>query len=326
MKRSNLFSVIAILSFAILSGTSCQDEEVKVSNENFTKGNVSEIFDNDSVLTIDGKRMEWKISEPTNKTKLSKGFRMNLSNPNLAFELTFGTATYTKDSSKKYKTMKVYRRNDPGKYFYVMVENLDVKLDTACWAYDRDESNVEQHGRLYTWNAANTVAQQLTMELPVYNPKGKQIGTMDRPGRLLSLEDVLDIFAMDSIGHLPEYGYDVDQCVDDWCFYYDAFIFGVENAHSDVSKGYSVLGGIKVGNSINNQYYGAFTGLNNYGSFWMGHGESWIKGAHYDFQIKKQYDGFDRRLNYVAFINSMIDNRHGLSVRCVFEPKYPKKK
>ena len=155
MKKFYHFSAVATMAVAMLCGTACQEEEeIKVSNETITNAVVNK--DSDSVLNVDGKRMEWKFSLPEKKKSISKGilygrdYYQELENAYNNSEYynddgLFKTITYShkekNGSVTKYniRFMKVDRKTEPGKFFYVMTSNLNVKLDTACWAYGQTE-------------------------------------------------------------------------------------------------------------------------------------------------------------------------------------------
>ncbi len=308
MKKYFILLKAAIVMFAAFTLYSCEKETETISQSVIEQST-------DSILTINGKRMEWKLNLK-NGNKLSKGFHMNTSD----LGLEFGTAYYTQDPSKRYTTMKVRRRNSE-RYFYIMIENLDIELDTACWAYKNDESYVSKYGRMYTWNSGHALAKKINMKLPVYDTDGnviaKSVGT---PGRLLNTEDVLDIIEAETIGNLPTCGYHAESDYEKWgSFYFDTFVFGVEDADGDLSKGHSVLSGNRLGG-------GGYTGLNKAGYYWMDDGVDFIKKAHYEFRFAKETHTETDVLNYSAFINSLAANSFGHTIRCVFEPRYVNKK
>lgn len=129
-------------------------------------------------IEIDGKKQEWTF--PARQGTLSKGILVNEAEYYSVMEKElrgeYGNDYKLIDTIKfvyqntnySIKVLRVDRKSEPGKYFYVMIDNLDVKLDTACWAYADIPSNANKYGRLYTWHAANALASQITMWLPKY--------------------------------------------------------------------------------------------------------------------------------------------------------------
>ncbi|MBR6277468.1 MAG: hypothetical protein IKR41_01740 [Bacteroidales bacterium] len=292
MRKNYLFSAFAVLMFAILCGISCQEEEVKISEENFTSSYVNV----DSVLTIDGKRMEWKLSIPPRKKSLSKGILVDEATYYASLNEYFpndykliDTIKFTyKKKNYSYKVLRVDRKSEPGKYFYVMIDNLDVKLDTACWAYADDESYVKKYGRLYTWNSANALAKKISMKLHVYdkdNPTNKLFDTkLPVAAKILSFQDVCDIIECDGIGNMPYNGYTIDDNelspghgnYDFPLYYYDVFIGGLEGSDDDYDyeRGEHTLAGLRnTGQqpkwAWDTWINGWYTGLNEVGYIWL---------------------------------------------------------
>lgn len=245
------------------------------------------------------------------------------------------------------KLLRVDRKSEPGKYFYVMIDNLDVKLDTACWAYANNEAYVQKYGRLYTWYAANALAKEITLLLPVYdknNPTQKKLRGRIPPtrqkARLISRQDICDILECDAIGNLPENSYSLDDLYDLSfndshgglpLYYYDVFVGGLEGPTGnsiDYSRGERSLAGGR-GSYQQPQwawpYYdgnGWFNSLNKEGFFHTNDSDySDPSIASYVFRIERE-DVDGSKFNYSAFINSMTKHGGAVSVRYVFEPQY----
>ncbi len=337
MKKLYYFSAVATMAVAMLCGTACQEEEeVKVSNETIT--NV--VVNKDSVLTIDGKRMEWNFPLPERKKSISKGVLMDETEyyqtlqEILSDRKLIDIVTYSyKKIEYKFKVLRVDRKTEPGKYFYVMIDNLDVKLDTACWAYGDDERNVKKYGRLYTWYAANALAPKIKMGLPRYKNNSPMLTTkgdtilFPTKGRLLSSKDVLDIIECNAIGNLPKNGHtidDIDDSSDYPMYYYDIFIGGLDgpkNAIPDYSRGEKTLGGFRNTFRQNQMYWdywinGWYTALNKEAYIWL-KDEAAFGTCHCPLEIDYNDD-----YNYVAMINAGHADAYGFSVRYVFEPIY----
>ena len=334
MKKIYKFSALATFAVAMLCGTACQEEEeVKVSNETITNA----VVNKDSVLTVDGKRMEWKFSLPERKKSISKGILygkehyMELEqickeyygkNYELFKNITY---THTKKNGTKQKygiqLMRVDRKSAPGKYFYVMIYNLNVELDTACWAYGEANNiaytyNATKYGRLYTWDAANALAKKISIVL-----NNRRVHA-----RLISQQDILDIMECDNIGYRD---YSIDDNMDapehegiNMAFnYYDVFLGGLDGPtdaeEPDYSRGARNLGGYR--NSVENELYfnNWYYNLNKVGMFWLKdtHFPEY-SSFHYPFEVQ-----YDNNNNYTAFFNTGYLNQYGMSVRYVFEPK-----
>jgi hypothetical protein len=354
MKKFYYFSAVVTMAVTMLCGTSCQEEEVKVSNEDLTNGRISEVINNDSVLTIDGKRMEWNINITPQKKSISKGVIQDERSYYTTFlnekcKNTYGEdyelfktikCTY-KGVKYSFEVLRIDRKSEPGKYFYVMLDNLKVKMDTACWAYADDESYVEKYGRLYTWDAANALAKKIRMNLPSYseeNPKKEITPPLPVKARLLSIKDVLDIIECDAIGSNSENGYSIEDNYDAPkhilsdnikapFFYYDAFIGGLDGPEPDntfeYDKGEHVLAGWRCPYEQNKEYWflyikGRYTDLNKTGSFWLKDFYA-DETSHFFLDIQHSQEN-----NYVSYIKGVMVNETAISVRYVFEPEYIK--
>ena len=305
MKRKILFATLITCSGLFFSA--CQDEE-------FEKNKITQ---ESSIVHIDqafNQSISALRSIPTQQS-LSKGYYMDLSFIDEPIE--YSECVYIPDNTIRYKTMKVKRRNSD-KYFYIMVENVGVRLDSACSAYNNLESLVPKYGRLYTWNAANALAPHFKMTLPVYNANGDSITSSVARGHLITAEDMYDLLEIDSIGMNPDLGYSVDDCNNNWGrFYADAFIFGIESADADPTKGYASLAGC-YSEHISPIH---FWDLNLLGGFWTDMHYDSFTSSHQPLQLRL-VDNW----NYVYYClyghNVAVYNSDRLSVRYVFEPRY----
>lgn len=356
------FKIIASLLLSVSFALNACDKDITELETNNNQPTVNEGVEN-SPIVIDGKKMEWHFS--LKPRTLTKGMIIDETEyyPNLTnlLQIEYGEDyklidtlrfTYNK-KNYELKLLRIDRKSEPGKYFYVMIDNLDVKIDTACWAYADNEMNVKKYGRLYTWFAANALANKISMKLPVYkanNPTEKLITTkLPVKAKLLSYKDVCDIIECDTIGHVPEYGYTInrhqeDQMDDDFpkhgmfelpAYYFDVFLGGLEGSASsnyiDYSRGERILGGYRDVDqapiALWHQWDGNgwYTWLNKRGFIWTrdkpSNTLSDLKCSHYPLCIQ-QIDNHGRVYNYSAFINSGAGNKHGYSVRYIFEPLY----
>lgn len=350
----SLAAVLLVTAFAL---NSCDEDVTEVQpkqNETILTEDVEK-----NPLVIDGKKMEWNFS--LQPRKLTKGMLVDeIDWYSYALEVLraeYGddyklvdTLRFSyKNQNYEIKLLRVDRKSEPGKYFYVMIDNLDVKLDTACWAYGDDERNVSKYGRLYTWNAANALANEISMRLPVYeanNPTQKKFGgrlQMPVKARLLSRQDICDIIECDTIGFNTRTGYTLDDQNEDWVghgmdglplFYYDVFVGGLEGPHDgepiDYSRGEHTLGGFRNPHQQPEWAWpywdadGWYIRKDVQAFIWTleYYKNTSIFDSHYTFEISRMTTehAID---NYSAYINVLSAwNQYGYSVRYVFEPQY----
>lgn len=349
----NKFKIVIVALFAAsFSFSSCENDINEFESEKKQSSTTDNLENNP--LVIDGKKMEWNFS--LKPRKLTKGMLVNEADyyeEIIGFlRQAYGDNKYKlidsinftyKNQNYIFKVLRVDRKSEPGKFFYVMIDNLDVRLDSACWAYGDNESNVKKYGRLYTWDAANAFANEISMRLPVYdvnNPMQKKYkGTLKMPvkARLLSRQDILDIIECDAIGDLTKNGYTLDD-LEEQCwnnihanvgplFYYDVFVGGLDCSNvdgRDYAQGEHTLGGMR--NTYQQPKWawsdwngdGWYKGLNENSKIWTSEGYA---DVHYPLQIERKYQ--ENLYEYSAFINSMLhSNDFGYSVRYVFEPLY----
>lgn len=297
-----ILAMVVLLVMAIVSFSSCEKEEV-------SGGGRSDSLPNVIYAPVKGENLEWAFNAPA--PSLSKGFYLGED----AWE--YDTAYCKDDASHTFKTLKVYRRNDPDKYFYVMLTNLDIKADKHCWAYNDDERNVGKYGYLYTWMKAKELAGKVYMRLP-YRTRNGRFVERTTYGRLMTFEDVKDILESDT---LPEHDYEGNQLrVDklptygvDLC--YDAFVFGLEYTSDYNGSAQHTLGGNR--NTEWNTQIDRYGGLNAWGAFWLDEKE-YNPDYHYFLSVLR--GGGKDKFDYSAYVNHMIRDYNGLSVRYVFEP------
>lgn len=348
----SLAAVLLVTAFAL---NSCDEDVTEVQpkqNETILTEGLAK-----NPLVIDGKKMEWNFS--LQPRKLTKGMLVDeidwYSYVLEALRLEYGddyklvdTLRFSyKNQNYEIKLLRVDRKSEPGKYFYVMIDNLAVKLDTACWAYGDDERNVSKYGRLYTWNAANALANEISMRLPVYeanNPTQKKFGgrlQMPVKARLLSRQDICDIIESNAIGQYPENGYTLDDHYEQsleklangiTLFYYDVFVGGLEGPDGDgidYSRAEHTLGGFRNTKQQPEWAWldwvnGWYTRLNDEAMIWTSqgylYGENYFDPFHYPLSISRKIN--ESIYDYSAYINCLCWDQYGFSVRYVFEPLY----
>ena len=346
MKRCILKLLIAATA-ATIALNSCEKEKNDIIL-NPQKNNhcvITEGYHNQPVI-IHGKTMEWTLPIHRPQKKLTKGMIINATDfyHEYISEMKekygenykpFDTINFTYNNKKyEIKLLRVDRKSEPGKYFYVMIDNLDIKLDTACWVYADDENNAKKYGRLYTWPAAHALAQKIKMNLPVYyanNPTQKKHKIpLPATARLINSRDVCDIIENNAIGNLPENGFTIEKHIESLAesdlpmFYYDIFIGGLEGPSGDMaydeSIGQHTMGGWRnTAYSANTSYYinGWYLDLNERAFIWLDDDDCCPQWYHTPLEIELT-NGF----NYSAFINAGHSNKYGFSVRYVFEPFY----
>ena len=255
------------------------------------------------------------------KTKsLSKGFYFD--SRELGHE--YKEATYKDNTNYKYRTLKVYRKSEPGKYFYVMLDNLSIPQETGCWAYDNKWSNADKYGFLYTWETAKALAKRITMELPVLNQNGETIiAKASTPGRIMNCQDLYDLIEEDMLSNVLSESKDGYTISEEWekfeNFYYDEFVVGTDYADCDYSAANHTLAGGRYYGGTNGEWY--FEGLNEEGHYWTNDYYQ-SPNAHRVFVIKRKDSYWKTEFDLKAYIrNAIIENECGLSVRLVFEPR-----
>ena len=316
-------TVVTMGVAAIALFSSCENEDMQISKDSQD----NQILESEISLP-DSLSKQWII--PMHKNGLSKGYKGDFrwkgdfSERYSGDDSVLNSIRYVTYKNKVYELMKVYRRNSD-KYFYVMTTNLDYPVSKGCWAYDDNEKNVKFYGRLYTWQAAKELASKITLDLPIYKKNGDVYSShYQTQGRLLTSEDVCDIIERESIGNNTDNGFyldDIDPTTD--CFYYDIFIGGFD--YITPEQPCRVLAGGRASHSGVKRY----DFLGDFGEFWL---ENTVEGAaareHFTLCIQKYYRRSANDVkyyNHVAYINRMLTNENGVSVRLVFEPVYRKR-
>ncbi len=338
--------VLFLVAFA-MSSCDKDDPEVVTAPDDVSVGTVVKEGHTKQPIEIDGKKQEWTF--PARQKSLSKGILQNEADwyPSVESNLKseYGADYKLIDTinfsyhnvNYSIKVLRIDRKSEPGKYFYVMIDNLDVQLDTACWAYADNSNNVSTYGRLYTWHAANALAAQITMNLPFYsasNPTDPLLGGYKLPvqAKILSRQDVCDIIECDAIGNLPGNGYSIDDnnyapyhgtISPHRLYYYDVFVGGLEGSgYTDYSRGLHTLGGFRNTSYQNIPFYvnGWYADLNTAAFIWLRDKcMPYLVDEPYHYPLEIDYDADD---NYTAFINAEHWDQYGFSVRYVFEPHY----
>ncbi len=320
MKNNNIQAAFAIMFSMLITFVSCEREDDS-EMPNAKQAECIKYAANDNIPDA----QQWNLSVTRKSPSLSKGYYIDLSLLGKGYE--FDSCTYRKNRNVHYKVMKIYRRNS-NKYFYIMMENLNINLDTGCCAYNRSESNAAKYGRLYSWFAANAAAQDFTMKVPIYKANGDSIPGYTVKGRLPNEEDIYDLLEVESLGMNCYKGFSIDDCYDQGLaddskhMYYDMFLFGMEDADADDTKAFPRLGG---GYSDPHNCSQMFAGLNEWGQYWTSVAHLNCSSGHKPFRIDYK-DNSGNTYNFVASAyfstNVTVYDNERLSVRYVFEPKY----
>lgn len=301
MKSRIIKHVVQLSILAIVMLVSCAKEEqqVQMCNDIEKSADLSDFAFGDTII------MHSELQSISKNYLFTRIENMN-----------FSTAYHIIDKDIQYKVLKVPRSKDRTKYFYIMVENLNFKTGKGCWAYDNNEKNVEKYGRLYTWGTANSLAREFYMILPVY-VNGEEVDQMKSFGRLPKMEDILDIIAEDTLGHLPEYGHRLVETNRSNYYnrYYDIFITGIDPVY-DLGN-IPLFAGVRHPDSPYNVK--PFKFLNEKGLIWLRDGKGTPDHEYLWFEpIKNDSRVYDCTM----FNNAMTHDSNGCSVRLVFEPEY----
>ncbi len=268
-----------------------------------------------------------------------------------------GVAYFSENPNKTYQTMKVIRRSDPSKYFYVMITNLDIPypfdlyltdstqvITSECSPYADNMSYLQKYGLLYTKYGADHICEYLYMRLPVIR-NGKEVNNRKRNirGRLMTRQDIADILEVDIA--VADSCIEIDEASIDEYYdetkhaYYNAFVFGLE-LKSAITDAHHSLGGYRDKYNVDDpneieeirkqwplpdyalkqMYTKDYANITHIGVYWMAN-ENWHR--HKLSIIKDMWMAVEYKWlsNYHYAGNPNSDNKdYGYSVRLVFDP------
>ncbi|MBO4372946.1 MAG: hypothetical protein J5826_08460 [Bacteroidales bacterium] len=245
------YFMVAVATAVTLS--SCQDDDISQ-----LKGN--EEANQRLKDTLREGEFVFRVKSP--KFSLTKGYLIDQEGEDCTIET--GTAIFTEDDTKTFKTMKVYRQSDPTKYFYIMLTNLNIPYPfelylndstqvttSECQPYGNDISFLEKYGLLYSKYGADHIKDYIYMRLPKIK-NGKEDPTKKKTvrGRLMNVKDLADLLEIESIyGSEHPVGVSdyLDNCgdeEDEQKAYYNAFVFGTKWT-TKIEDSYHSLSGYK---------------------------------------------------------------------------------
>ncbi len=307
-----LIAFAAVIAVVLAGMTACEEEEPVVVEAESVSEQVE--VANDGVLVVDGKRMEWTFSQKY-AAGVSKGLVADESD-----YLEVDTVYCYSDPKKKYLAVKVYRVSNPGRYFYMMIDNVaeKVEFNHQCTVYDFKESNAAKYGYLYQWPLAYQLRNDFYMKLPDYRANGRPTRVYEHVGRLPNRIDINDLMEEDHDVYQQQL-----KSVHDFSgwdeMYFDAFLCGLKKGtDKDCDKTFA---GYRYGTYNETLSCGWFNALGEEGVFHMQDGSD---NGHRFFTVKRHYKNpLDKKYyDYVAFIGLQTLDRECYSIRYVFEPKY----
>lgn len=306
MKENQLLQK-ALIAFTLIAITACEKQDITVS-ENQLENKIVTTGISSEPAKINGKTYVFKNTMDAFKLK---GVYADHTNGAPWLRINQGIVK-VENSSKTYIAMKVERSTDPGDYFYIMCENLDIPGTNSdkYIAYDYSDENAEKYGLLYDWDEANNLSGTVYMDLPmVYNGVEYPQYTSRCYARLPNRTDI-EYLLGGSIGSLPSTG--TSPSADPARKYYDAFVggLGAENEAYDITL-------VGYANNMDATPQ-RFFGMQKYTKLWTA--DEFSPGdAVYPLSIDRVSNS-GTIYNYVAFINVAHAKRYGMVVRYVFEP------
>lgn len=318
-----------LMAGAVMFFSSCEKEEVTNIVSSNT-GEVNELAAMDYVLDPENMDEGRLIAMFKPKHNLSKGYCGQID------WLETGTAVYVDDLSFSYRTMKVYRKSDPNKYFYVMLTNLNIPDSAVSWSYAKDKTNDQLYGRLYSRLGAEMYCHKVKMYTDVHRPN-RPIRKGNVFGSLMTEVDLCDILEIESYN--PDEVYDlVNYPSWGWDMYYDAFVFGLDDDASEEAS-YHTLAGWKNPTSIYDPRLNAtpemirqmeiayeagyYSQKNHRGMYWMKHKDPVTDGSQVLSILRHNYWSDDDYWRVsVSTYGTNPYGSYGFSVRYVFDPFY----
>lgn len=285
MTRQYLY-LLAITSIVMLTLISCEKETlIKTLNSGTNDTLISQ-----GIAKCPIYRFNFKHS-------LNKSFFMVYSD--IESDTMFSTAQeYPYNSTaNKYKVMKVYRKSDPTKFFWIMIENFRYKSPNGCYVYNDIESNAKTYGRLYHWEVAKECEKKIRMNIPRKQADGAYTQkTFPTYGHLPTRQDILDLLEVESIGVFPENNSVSVLDLDCDNFYYDVFLSG-RDFFDEVNEkaAYHSIAGCRDNTDYNFRDY---MEIHNRAFFWLDTEPNPNENPHYHYPFEIDYWGGNIRSIY----------------------------
>lgn len=332
-----------------LTLSSCQDDEISQLKGNETKK--LSLSDSDSKL-----KDVFSIRFTPPKNSLKKGLLVDQRDKDIV-DIETGVAFFAENPNKTYETMKVCRKSDPSKYFYIMLTNLDIPypfevylkdttqvITSECGPYANDYSYLKEYGLLYTKYGADHIKDYIYMKLPLVR-NGKEVPGKTRTirGRLMRDYDIADLFETD-MHHL--YDTITDETIDEIYVgneygYYNAFVFGLDEKYRDSDANHS-LGGFRDLYNVNypdeieyiREQWPGFPDyalkqiytkdcahITHSGDYWMSTDTKGLRRRLSIYRNEWMYDNHPWSASYLyAGLRNNSNKDYGYAVRLVFDP------
>lgn len=223
-------------------------------------------------------------------------------------------------TANTYNIMKVWRTSEPGKFFWIMLENFKYKPGDSSYVYGNDESNAQLYGRMYHW----TIAKQCENKIMKYLPRRRLDGsyttdTFPTYGHLPTVQDIHDLMEVSYPNLLNTNQFTGTTLYDTFGGegYYDAFISGrpFYDADYNDSTYYHTLAGWLDNTDFYWLTHRDYCDLHEQVCFWTDTEWTSLPSTHFPFEIHYQNG------NFVACLPVGAANNYGYYVRYVFEPK-----